>query len=338
MRTFQIVTSIHPYSLGLSNSNVGCGRCKRSGVNKNMSGISNAELKVRAADSKLSAAQISKQFGFILNPQLCQFTGVPTKAEGSSQGEKAEVKPVLRGRKESVDTSELKEPSAKEQSFKEPISKEKYKEKDKEKARPASARMSHVGGLAAAFGKSKKPPKNPQERVIVGDHEGQQDAEGDIDMEEMDELAHKQKTEERKRKHEKLKQMFDGDDNEMVSPEKEPVVDTTMEERDDLQETDKQGARKDKPPKSEPEPSEVLHEAPPGRRRGRRKVQKKVTKTDKRGYLVTKIEEVWEDFSENEKPPEPPKKVVRPSQLSAQKPQKPKGANQQSTLLSFFKK
>ena len=40
-----------------------------------------------------------------------------------------------------------------------------------------------------------------------------------------------------------------------------------------------------------------------GRRRGRRKVTKKKTTKDAEGYLVTREEQVWESFSEDETAP-----------------------------------
>ena len=90
-----------------------------------------------------------------------------------------------------------------------------------------------------------------------------------------------------------------------------------------------------------------------GRRRGRRRVTKKKTVKDEEGYLgnyllsyvnvflafwpwtVTKEEQVWESFSEDE--PEP-KKLKTPSMASTTSKSKKGAKSGQGNIMSFFTK
>lgn len=85
----------------------------------------------------------------------------------------------------------------------------------------------------------------------------------------------------------------------------------------------------------------------PRKRRGKRKIKKRITKTDADGYLVTEEKEVWESFSEDEPEPEtkpvpaPAKKETPPLNSSApvkggQKPAAKTGAK--GNLMSYFGK
>lgn len=71
------------------------------------------------------------------------------------------------------------------------------------------------------------------------------------------------------------------------------------------------------------------------KRRGRRKVLKKVTSCDKKGYLVTKNEFVWESFSEDEIPAPTKTKFDTESKEGSEK-NKPKTSETKITL--FFSK
>jgi len=72
-----------------------------------------------------------------------------------------------------------------------------------------------------------------------------------------------------------------------------------------------------------------------GRRRGRRRVTKKKTVKDEEGYLVTKEEQVWESFSEDEPEPKKPKTSGMANTTSKGK----KGAKPgQGNIMSFFTK
>lgn len=84
----------------------------------------------------------------------------------------------------------------------------------------------------------------------------------------------------------------------------------------------------------------------PKRRRGKRKVMKKRTMKDDEGFLVTREEEAWESFSEDE--PAPAKKPIvaapkssAPPKSSSQKSSAPKGsapAGKKGNIMSFFGK
>lgn len=84
----------------------------------------------------------------------------------------------------------------------------------------------------------------------------------------------------------------------------------------------------------------------PKRRRGRRKVMKKRTVKDDEGFLVTREEEAWESFSEDE--PAPMKKPIvaatkgsAPAKSSSQKSSAPKStatAGKKKDIMSFFGK
>ncbi|KAL8639683.1 MAG: hypothetical protein Q9228_003306 [Teloschistes exilis] len=74
-----------------------------------------------------------------------------------------------------------------------------------------------------------------------------------------------------------------------------------------------------------------------GRRRGRRKIMKKMTLRDDEGYLVTKEEPAWESFSEDEPPPKQTTLTPTPSSTSTKGP-KSTAKKGQGNLMSFFGK
>lgn len=102
---------------------------------------------------------------------------------------------------------------------------------------------------------------------------------------------------------------------------------------------------------SKPAESESTVTVSGGRRRGRRKVTKKVKKQDKDGYLgerlgpdrsqlnltciVTVEETGWESFSEEEPAPKKPKPAPKSATTGKGKKAGPKG---QGSIASFFKK
>ncbi|EME78465.1 uncharacterized protein MYCFIDRAFT_87829 [Pseudocercospora fijiensis CIRAD86] len=73
-----------------------------------------------------------------------------------------------------------------------------------------------------------------------------------------------------------------------------------------------------------------------GRRRGRRRIMKKKTVKDEEGYLVTKEEPVWEEFSEEE--PAPKKAKVSASAPSSKAGEKKTAKKGQGNITSFFGK
>ncbi|KAA8895187.1 DNA polymerase subunit Cdc27 [Sphaerosporella brunnea] len=100
-------------------------------------------------------------------------------------------------------------------------------------------------------------------------------------------------------------------------------------------------------PEKESTPEEVKEESPPpstqppprAKRRAKRKVTKKVTTQDEEGYLVTKMESVWESYSEGEE--EPPPLAKKPTLVAVKKePAAKKKGRQagQKGIMSFFQK
>ncbi|ESZ95198.1 hypothetical protein SBOR_4429 [Sclerotinia borealis F-4128] len=100
-------------------------------------------------------------------------------------------------------------------------------------------------------------------------------------------------------------------------------------------------------PEKENEAEEVKEEEPAvttsnGRRRGRRRVMKKRTVKDEDGYLVTKQEQAWESFSEDEPPPPVPKTKApistSTSTSTTAKSKKDAPKKGQGNIMSFFGK
>jgi len=103
----------------------------------------------------------------------------------------------------------------------------------------------------------------------------------------------------------------------------------------DLEDEEPPAKKKTPSPKQSPTPEPPPSTQPPsttngGRRRRKRKVSKKTT-TKEDGYLVTKLEQVWESFSEDE--PEPPPKAKAIVKVKAKK-----NAVGQGNIMSFFQK
>lgn len=97
---------------------------------------------------------------------------------------------------------------------------------------------------------------------------------------------------------------------------------------------------------SKPPAASKKDEEGPRRRRGKRKVMKKRTMKDEEGFLVTREEEAWESFSEDEpepakKPAFPPVKSSAPPKSQTQKSSAPKssaGGIKKKDIMSFFGK
>ncbi|EPY49410.1 DNA polymerase delta subunit Cdc27 [Schizosaccharomyces cryophilus OY26] len=91
-----------------------------------------------------------------------------------------------------------------------------------------------------------------------------------------------------------------------------------------------------------PEPQENITSISNGRKRGKRKVTRKVTTHDDEGFLITKEEQAWESFSEDEN--EKPKKVAPPRPKASNPPSRKKSGpqqaanRQQKSIMSFFGK
>ncbi|KAF7860420.1 hypothetical protein EAF04_008546 [Stromatinia cepivora] len=127
----------------------------------------------------------------------------------------------------------------------------------------------------------------------------------------------------RKETQERLRKMMEDDDEEEEEAAPSPAPETPIEESEE-----------------EKAPEEAKEEEPvtttsSGRRRGRRRVMKKRTVKDEDGYLVTKQEQAWESFSEDEPPPAPKAKTSVTTTSKSKKDAPKKG---QGNIMSFFGK
>ncbi|EPX74288.1 DNA polymerase delta subunit Cdc27 [Schizosaccharomyces octosporus yFS286] len=91
-----------------------------------------------------------------------------------------------------------------------------------------------------------------------------------------------------------------------------------------------------------PEAQETITSISNGRKRGKRKVTNTVTTHDDEGFLITKEEQAWESFSEdeNEKPKQAPAPKTKASNPPVRKKSGPQqgGNRQQKSIMSFFGK
>lgn len=90
------------------------------------------------------------------------------------------------------------------------------------------------------------------------------------------------------------------------------------------------------------EPQEIIKSVSGGKRRGKRKVKKYATTKDEEGFLVTKEEEVWESFSEDENISTGTSNVVRNKpttvNIATKKKNTAQSKPQQKSIMSFFGK
>lgn len=199
-------------------------------------------------------------------------------------------------------------------------------------AKPALKRDS--SDIFKSFAKAKAKPKEatpatdsaeqsaqedePMKDVSEDEYEEDYTPEVEISKEKSD-AARKARAE----REEKLRQMMEDDDVSMddapAETEEEPTS-TPLDKQPQPQEI------------SEPEAAVTVTG---GRRRGRRRVTKKKTVKDEEGYLVTKEEQVWESFSEDE--PEP-KKLKAPSMTNTTSKRKKGAKPGQGNITSFFTK
>ncbi|CUS15809.1 unnamed protein product [Tuber aestivum] len=138
----------------------------------------------------------------------------------------------------------------------------------------------------------------------------------------------------RREKYEELDKMMEMSDDEDVKPKprrvREEVSEGEQEEAEEVHEP------LEKKPIELPTGSVVNVVTEGGRRRGRRKVNKKVQVKDEDGYLVTKLEPGWESFSEEEPVPKP-KPKPKPAPKGKKKNAGPM-TGQGSINSYFFKK
>ncbi|KAF2800114.1 hypothetical protein K505DRAFT_264560 [Melanomma pulvis-pyrius CBS 109.77] len=127
----------------------------------------------------------------------------------------------------------------------------------------------------------------------------------------------------REDREETLRKMMEADDDD-------DMPDAPLTEENDSQDAPLDKASTSKPAESD----HVIVQG--GRRRGRRRVMKKVTGKNEDGYIVTKEEAAWESFSEAE--PEPKKHKPAPVKPVSTAKGKKTGKPGQGNIASFFKK
>ncbi|OBT72393.1 hypothetical protein VF21_07486 [Pseudogymnoascus sp. 05NY08] len=196
----------------------------------------------------------------------------------------------------------------------------------------ASLKREGSGGIFASFAKAKKPTvKN--EAVDVSEDSPMKDASDDEEETYVPPPSKPNKDveenrESRKAREAALMQMMEEDDEE-----EEPSVPTVPQDAPEKE--DVESVAPGALPTASEEPQEHM-EVSGGRRRGRRRIVKKVTTRDEEGYLVTKEEPGWESFSEDE--PVVKAKPSIPSSSSGPKGKKPAGKPGQGNIMAFFAK
>ncbi|EEP80018.1 predicted protein [Uncinocarpus reesii 1704] len=204
--------------------------------------------------------------------------------------------------------------------------------------RPAPSKNAS-SDLFKAFAKAKPKIKKAEPATAPGVESGEPSGVEDVVMdddseEEREDLfldtgerTTNKTRESRKEREEKLRKMMDDDDDDEMPDVQEDVQEESPSASGETSQADKE----------KPEPAENSSESAPvrstGRRRGKRRVMKKKTFKDDKGYLVTKEEPVWESFSEDE--PEPPKKRPFPAP-SGGKAAKGGQKSSQGSIMSFF--
>lgn len=152
------------------------------------------------------------------------------------------------------------------------------------------------------------------------------------------------------------------DDDEEFTSAQPPRKSPTPEEEEAKEEPESKEptppASDTKPPATTEAEAEAEATEPPRRRRGKRKVMRKVHVKDEDGYLCTREEAVWESYSEDEPESQPPAKQQRTAVVrtkpkmetdtdegeakGGKKPAAKKrgkaGAGQQGNIMSFFQK
>jgi DNA polymerase delta subunit 3 len=160
--------------------------------------------------------------------------------------------------------------------------------------------------------------------------EDNEDEEQQPTVEDAEKVAASRKA--RKDREARLRQMMDDDDEPMADAPPEGT-DPDAEVVVEPEETDDTAALDIKPKPEGLEQEKEILTVSGGRRRGRRRVTKKVTVKDEEGYLVTTEEPAWESFSEEEPVLKKPKPI--PASTTGKKKSTTKG---QGNIMSFFGK
>lgn len=307
----------------------------------------------------------NKQYGVVQNPQVRRRKGkrpyipqvdkpkmVPVKEEKKAKEEPKKSQPFA---VTSKPTATLK----KEETTSRPSSRDSTSTQDKSKPTLKRDASDIFKAFAKSSQKSKTKPKeeakeNSQDtKMTDADEEGEDDDEAlflDTNTRKSSSKRISESKAERVDKAAKLRKMMDSDDEAEVEPvEKEAGFskDEPDSKNDVSKEDDGDGvAWSDSDNEAK---KEIKEEEPvgPKRKRGKRKVVKKRTVKDDEGFLVTKEEEAWEDFSETDND-EPKKETKKPMSGRSSLPssqtqasQKSKGGGKKgggSSIMSFFGK
>ncbi|KAL7275725.1 hypothetical protein RUND412_001308 [Rhizina undulata] len=288
---------------------------------KNMAVLSLCEKEVMGKDR----VEVDiKKYGTIVNEMAKRREGIKPKVEAMP------AKNVIVGKAREGETEKEKEAKMEEVlNKKKAEKKEEKKEVKEEKVKPpvknSTAKTATVPamrqpGIWASWGNApKKAVKEKEKEAETLKMETESEDEEDEEVED-------------------VKPVRDTSEDIRRREERDEELRRMMEEEDDVIMTDdpvEESAPEPEPePEQEPEPvkpeSQDYVQSAGGRRRGKRKVMKKVQSRDEDGYLVTKMEAAWESFSEDE--PAPPKPKV--SQTTV----KGNGKKGQGNIRSFFMK
>ncbi|PSN62087.1 hypothetical protein BS50DRAFT_603630 [Corynespora cassiicola Philippines] len=325
---FAEITSIHIYSL-------------ESGPIENLNLLTTCNLEIAKTCAKEDPLERWRVYGSIHNPYIKKraakvtpsasksvttSTTKPIAKPATKAAEKPVAAPVTKEKPSDDGTSgqktaqpksaggTLKRSDSKTNAKKEKVVGDIFKSFQKAKAKPKEA------------AKSKEPSPAPEEDEKM---QGMSEDEGDADdapQVKFDEEKAAAARKARAEREEELRKMMEADGQ--VKP-------NDMPDAPPAEEMGSEDAPIDQAAPSKPAESESTVTVSGGRRRGRRKVTKKVKKQDKDGYLVTVEETGWESFSEEEPAPKKPKPAPKSATTGKGKKAGPKG---QGSIASFFKK
>ncbi|KAF2993911.1 hypothetical protein E8E14_001277 [Neopestalotiopsis sp. 37M] len=201
-------------------------------------------------------------------------------------------------------------------------------------AAPALKRQGSSGGIGQMFAKAAAKPKKPASRTtsntppVVDTPSPALSDDGEDDSEMPDVKPDPVAAQARKSRQNELRKMMEESDEEIDSKPETPA-----EEPEEQEDTPVEPE-----PKADEGPSEVISSTGNGRKRGKRRITKKVTKMDDQGYLITSQELAWESFSEDEAAPPVKAKVEKGEKPAPAAKGKKGGARGQGSIMSFFGK
>ena len=299
----------------------------------------------------------NKDYGLIQNPHVWRRKGkrpanfdveVPQPKLQTKPRPKNEEKPKPFTKTETKTEAKKEETSA---AASRPSSRDSTITQDSSKAKPDLKRDS--SSLFKAFAKQSAKPKLERKDTDASDSKmsgidtNDDEGESEDDAMFLDTGTSKSKKRpsdvqrERDERQAKLRKMMEEDDQEPAVPKVEDAADAEAEppaakENEEPDAPDGDGEAVDwsesdseKKLKAQPQQDEG-----PKRRRGKRKVMRKKTMQDEEGFLVTREEEAWESFSEDEPEPKPQiqaKKPAFPAKSSA--PAKGQSLTQKSSAV-----